>query len=583
MNKFVKSILALGVASAFGLSAVNAATYQVIDKGDVATLKYTYSQQENNAGDMVISGTKVYNFPVQFQYLDQDDFDAIERMAELQHENVHELEDLEDKDALEAGNPTANDLAWTVRYLQGNNNSSLYQKVGDTVAMTNFGDSSEEIQVFDTQFEGTNDLTRSTVDYINGITNEGWIYGNGSAPYLPMPFTKSDGEEVTYWVRDFTTRGYFSIDNGETIIPVMPPESRFGGESAIVDISDSRYAIGYASVDIDEDKLETIEDESGGCSDPDNLDDVPFEVCVQGLSANLYDLRAYKWTLDNNGAVSSEDLGLLVTPHEDDTRAYTSVAQAVNNHGVVVGYAHGWEDENETSPSKNQFRDLYAVVYKDGRVVDFTEDHSKEFDSRAYDINDAGIAVGHVTKYVNGEPRTKFYYVDTSDLENMTMVQPDDYFNGSSSTAKAINENGIIVGDGEVETHNDSTTNPRRRHGFMYDINSGVFTDLNNFLPCDSAYTIIEAVDINDLNEISATSIVKVPRRDAKGELMYGDDGEQLMEDVVRAVKLVPIDGEIEDCSQVEEKVDRQGAGLGFVSLFALFSFGLIRRLTSKR
>ena len=84
-------MLALGVASAFGLSAVNAATYQVIDKGDVASLKYTYSQQENNAGNMVLSGTNVYNFPIQFQYLDQEDFDAIERLAELQNENVNEF------------------------------------------------------------------------------------------------------------------------------------------------------------------------------------------------------------------------------------------------------------------------------------------------------------------------------------------------------------------------------------------------------------------------------------------------------------------------------------------------------------
>ena len=69
MNKFVKSILALGITSALGLSAVNAATYQVIDKGDVSSLKYTYSQEENNNGEAAISGTDIYNFPVQFQYL----------------------------------------------------------------------------------------------------------------------------------------------------------------------------------------------------------------------------------------------------------------------------------------------------------------------------------------------------------------------------------------------------------------------------------------------------------------------------------------------------------------------------------
>lgn len=119
MNKFVKSILALGITSALGLSAVNAATYQVIDKGDVSSLKYTYSQQENNNGEAAISGTDIYNFPVQFQYLDEDDYDIIVALAENSHERVHDLEDIEDEAALRAGTPTANDLSWVILFLEG--------------------------------------------------------------------------------------------------------------------------------------------------------------------------------------------------------------------------------------------------------------------------------------------------------------------------------------------------------------------------------------------------------------------------------------------------------------------------------
>ena len=159
------------------------------------------------------------------------------------------------------------------------------------------------------------------------------------------------------------------------------------------------------------------------------------------------------------------------------------------------------------------------------------------------------------------------------------MVMPDDFFTGSSSTARAINENGMIVGEGEFETHNDSTgANPRRTHGFLYDITAKTFTDLNSFLACDSGYTVIEARDINDANEVSATAIIKVPRRDSKGNLMLDEKGEQLTEDVVRAVTLKPTDGEIEDCSIVEEKVERQGAGFGLTGLVLLMFAGLRRR-----
>jgi hypothetical protein len=589
MNKFVKSILALGITSALGLSAVNAATYQVIDKGNVSSLKYTYSQQENNNGEAAISGTDIYNFPVQFQYLDEDDYDFIVLLAEKSHEGVHDLVNIEDEVALRAGNPTANDLSWVIRFLSSRAGNSLYQEVGDVFAMTNFNGQTELFNVFDENIPNTDILTRSTKEFISGITNEGWVYGNASAPYLPLDFTKSDAEEVTHWLRAFTTRGFFSSDGGASIIEVIPPsetdlpeDQRFGGESAILDISESHFAVGYASTSIDQNAIDFINDETGGCADPDVLDDLPFKICVQQIIAEIYNTEAIKWSIDEQGIISSEILGQLVTPHVDDAREYVNYAQAINNQGVAVGYAHGWVNENVTEPSATERRSLYAVVYKDGEVTDFTEDHGKYFDSRTYDINDAGIAIGHVNAFINGNQRTKFYHVDTN-AETMEMILPTDFFNGSSSTARAINESGKIVGEGEVETHNDNTSTPRRTHGFLYDITNETFTDLNDFLACGSDYTIIEARDINDANEVSATALIRVPRRDSKGALMLDEQGEQLLEDVVRAVTLQPIAGELEDCSTVEEKVERQGAGFGLSSILLLMFAGLARRLTWKR
>ncbi|MFB0981853.1 MAG: DUF3466 family protein [Alteromonadaceae bacterium] len=595
MNIFVKSVLALGISSALSLSMAHAAKYEVIDKGGIDIVKYSYAQQENNQSQMAISGTDIYNFPVQYQYLDDDDFDGIIQLAELTHENVISLENIEDENGLRAGNPTANDLAWVVRFLDSRISSSLYQKVGAIVAMRNLtgnaGDT-EDFVVFDQSFPETTTLTRSTIDYVNGITNDGWIYGNGSAPYTALPFTESDGNDVVHWVRDFTTRAFFSPDAGETIIELKPPTEgddvsevlRFGGESAILDISESLFAVGYATTSIKQNYLDKIADTTGGCADEEILSNIPYEVCTQALVEDMYNTEAIKWTISFDGVTTTETLGHLVTPHEDDPRQFLNYAQAINNDGVAVGFAHGWWDENETEPNTNESRQLYAVVYKNGEVKDFTEDHSEFFDSRAYDINNAGIAIGHVKTYVNGNLRTKFFHVDTNDFDGvMQMIRPDDFFNGSSSTARAINENGIIVGEGEVETHNDSDNAPRRKHAFMYDIASKTFTDLNEFLTCSTEYTIIEARDINDNNEISASALVKAPRRDAKGELMFDKDtGVQLFEDVVRAVTLKPITGEIEDCSDIEEKVERSGAGLGFISFLALLTFGFTRRSLNK-
>jgi len=602
MNKFFKSILALGITSALGLQTVSAATYQVIDKGDVSVLKYTYSQQENNNGEAAISGTDIYNFPVQFQYLDEDDYDDVVTLADGLHEDVFELNNIEDEAALRAGNPTANDLTWLISYLRSKSNFTQYQKIGDVFAMTNFNGETTLLNIFDEKFEGSDEYTRSTKEYINGITNEGWVYGNASAPYLPNAFTvvteSGDdlvGDVIYNWRRSFTTRGFFSPDGGASIIEILPPsetdlpeEQRFGGISAILDISESHYAVGYGSTSIDQNAIDFIFDTSGetdedekpdSCETQKYLDEknYTFEDCVQISVLGSYNTSALKWTIDEQGIVSTETLGQLVTPHEDDEREYINFAQAINNQGVAVGYAHGWIDEKETEPSDDENRNFYAVAYKNGEVIDFSDDHSKYFNSRAYDINDNGIAVGHVTTFVNGSQRTKFYHIDTN-AEVMEMVFPTDFFTGSASTARAINENGKIVGEGEVETHNDNTGNPRRTHGFLYDITSKTFTDLNSFLACDSAYTVIEARAINDSDEISGTALVKVPRRDSKGELKLGEDGEQLFEDVLRAVTLKPTDGEIEDCSVVEEKTERKGASLGLTGLFLLMFVGFRRR-----
>jgi len=195
----------------------------------------------------------------------------------------------------------------------------------------------------------------------------------------------------------------------------------------------------------------------------------------------------------------------------------------------------------------------------------------------SYDINNEGIAVGYTSKYINGDLRTKFFYVDTN-ADNMEMVLPTDFFVGSSSVATAINEAGKVVGHGEVETHNDSSNNPRRTNGFIFDKNTDTFTNLNDLLACESPYTIIEARHINDNDEISASAIIKQQRRDAKGELMVDESGEPITEDVIRAVTLKPTNGEIEDCSEVEEKIEREGAGFGLASLMLLSLVQLRRR-----
>jgi hypothetical protein len=618
MKSFSKNILTLGVTSALSLSALNysqAATYEVVEVDKSAT-GYTYGGKLNSNEEMAVSGSNSYNFPVQFEYFNATDYSNIVYLALTRHDYYFGLDPIEDSNGLEeranAGNATANDLAWSKLYLQEMNKSSSknpyfkYQVVADTAAMTNLDAvdenvSSTEMCIFDTDFSDvpcSGVITRSTVNVIQGITNAGTTFGTASAPYLPMPeFTDTNGNVYTHWLREHGQRGFFSPDNGTTIYPVAPIETRYGGGvSAVFDMNDNGEAVGYSSYKLSEGREEDVLDPDTGCVEPNRFN-IPYEICVQYYQSGMYHIQAFKAFLSDVGDVEIEQLGLLITPHADDERAFSSQALAVNNNGVTVGYAHGWDNKNVTSPVVNErMTGSYAVMFKEDEagnkvVFDFNQLHYKfsygsvyPF-SRANDVNDSGIAVGY-THDINTFVK-KFFYVDTNLPEDeMEVVIPKDFFTTSKSTAYAINSSGIIVGEGEIETHNSSQDNPRRTAGFMFDTasDSPVIIDINTLIECNSKYNILKANDINNAGQISATAVVKSESYDSLGEPILDDSGNAVMVDVVRAVLLNPIPGgEVTDCGDVEEKVERQGASFSSIALFSLFAvFGLRRRKFKK-
>lgn len=155
----------------------------------------------------------------------------------------------------------------------------------------------------------------------------------------------------------------------------------------------------------------------------------------------------------------------------------------------------------------------------------------------------------------------------------MEVVFPDTFFSQSSSQGKSINDKGFVVGNAVAEHGSDRT------HAFLFDTNNNLFSDLNDFLPCDSKYTIVDASEINENNEILATAIIEVNVQDSDGNNILDDNGDPILDQVAVGVKLNPIDGEIETCSDDGEpdKVERQGASVGYWALLLLSILGLGR------
>ncbi len=234
--------------------------------------------------------------------------------------------------------------------------------------------------------------------------------------------------------------------------------------------------------------------------------------------------------------------------------------------------------------------------------------------SVATDINDNLFAVGYAKRngYVpeSGSAGNKIFVIeDASNPVAEFDLNSSIFFNGSSGEAKAVNNYNEIVGQIDAETTREVEGRERRHRGFIYpynvasskderrvDIFNGQawwlddLTNDGNASGNNNKYRIIDASDINDAGVISATAIrctVNGSARpyDTTAHNSYCNNAEPessgTTEEIV-AVKLIPVQGhnasDIKARGTDDHKVDRQGAGLGWLGLTVLGLLGFRRK-----
>lgn len=417
--------------------------------------------------------------------------------------------------------------------------------------------------------------------YLYSINSSNSAVGTTTGPFTPLDYTytNGEGEEITstFYVRDFISRGVWSRDGVTT--QVQPPETaEMGGESAIMDVNDNGLAAGYASTAVSPFAQERL----SNCvvDDPDAVVTRPIEICAYGVwlelfkqkasniapsyyarseylaRRSIYDIRGYLWQLDNQGEViSSTELGTLEERREEDDRDFSSYALAVNNNDIAVGQSWTYH------PERGAIR--MPAIFQNGQALPVTTSDIYYWGA-ATDINDNNRSVGYLVESRAGKLRnTAFYY----DLESAEQVNLPGFFSGSSTVPNAINDNGIIVGTGEIEA---TLSSVRRRVGFWYDSQAEQpeFIDLNETTSCDSPYFIVEANDVTDSGEVLATAL--------KTEEYVDSNGDEQTREVSVAVKLNPIAGELNNCRQQENQIERNGASFGQLPLLVLGLLGAL-------
>ncbi|NNG43793.1 DUF3466 family protein [Pseudoalteromonas sp. NEC-BIFX-2020_002] len=574
-------LLAASILATISTSALSA-TYKLTELESYDGAKKNYISDVSNSGHIIGLAENLYNFPIDVSYINFE-LDLIKtaysntkaNYEEINKEITFTLDEIKNENAA-ALNPDAH--AFMLSFLASQANNPDYQKIGRFVGINYLNSSAQEQVLFDISSVDYDGLTRSVNNLYNAVSEDGVSVGWGTAPYDKTTFT-ADGEteEETQFVRDFISRGIILSPSGAEV-PLIPEFSEHGGISTANDIvkTNSGYVVvGQVSTGIPADRQKNIDD---SCDGKDEL----VSVCIERLnithqrSGGLFDKRAVMWTLDDNlNITKTQELGLGFTPEDDESEsfAYSSNAIAVNGKDIAVGYSSvRYYDRASTIIS-------LPAYYKDGKVTEIVNQEDGWVEGQASAISENNIIVGYASKQIDGAQRYKLFY---HDIASNSTVFPTDYFSSSSSFANSINDNGYIVGEGETDVYNTSN---RRREGFLYKIGDDKITNLNDLLPCYELdgetrykYTVSEARVINNDNEIFGVATKTVEKTDSLGGVVRDTNGDIEYESVPVPIKLTPINGEVESCSDpATETYERQSASFPWYTLLLLPLVGLRR------
>jgi hypothetical protein len=435
---------------------------------------------------------------------------------------------------------------------------------------------------FDEINEDFADYSRSSYSLVRDSLHGDYFVGTSTTPFETIEYNTDDGTDYDYVVNSDLRHAFVEV-NGET--HSLPPDDDLDedyGYSDAYAINDNLQIAGFGSASFTDD----VQDYLDTCDHYDTRGDVPKEYCIYNILhtssyfTSLSQQRAIVWQIDSSGSVITTDTyDLVFEPDDDDDTYYSSRALAINSDGIAVGDSQTGETEYITRESSSSYESvLVATSFYEGETTELLP-RVESLKSGAVDINDNNWIVGYVLEESNGVARNQMFIYNYDDGETL---YPEGFFTSAAVTAHAINNNNIIVGYGEY----DSTVETNREvRAFMYDMEDEDFIDLNTYLDCDDAstYTLVDAVDINDDNEIIANARIRVPYTYINGEEYIDSDGNTVEVDKIVAVKLTPVTGgEIDECTieEIEDDDDyeRQGASWGLWSLVSLMVAGVWRR-----
>ncbi len=338
-----------------------------------------------------------------------------------------------------------------------------------------------------------------------------------------------------------------------------------------------------------------------------------------GLPGSQDEIQSHGWSSTNEGG-NTYVAGSISRKY--DGNSYTSKAAVwINNEPKLIDWdGAGVRDSLRPQGSSRDITvidgEIFAVGYnsdsderlrgaifksadngatwKSTFVAGFPYGVEYYLNSTLYSVNKNKISVGtsKLSEARNGSYSNSLFYVDDITSPNYNSFSGGIFFEGANGTVGAINNFNEVVGSIDAETHREYEGKPRAKRGFITTIDlpgkdpsreerlgfkAWYLDDLTNGLEDNNKYRIIDATDVNDSGVISGTAQL------CKEGFSSSSHNATCSGDITLvAVKLIPISGatndDIKPRSFEKEKVERSGAGLGWLSLTLLVLFGFRRK-----
>jgi len=575
-------LLATGSVSAF------AATYSVTPLPLQDTARNNFARSIDNAGKMLSVVQLEYNPPIDVEQLEEDTtfFDV----------SGDSLENEED-----ARQGVFSDIDYTtiVNYLLQNTTATTGQKLATFRTYVTDTQDISLVPGLDEVTDKFDDYTRSVEVTGRDSLNGNFIVGDSTGLVVLDPYENEDGDTINYTYRESAEQGFVQASGETKVLPAI--DTTAGGFSSARAINANLQVAGFSTVSFRDDVDDAIET----CTDDELRGDQSEGRCLFTVyngnfavprissyyintSSNylpgfvlLSEVNATIWQIDVNGdVVSTETYPLLFEPDEDDERHYFTYAYDINNQGIAVGEGLTGDRVTITRPNASGLSESerVATVFRDGETIELLP-REENLLSQAIAINDENWVTGAVLRSQSDIARSRLFVYN---LDTQEQHYPSGFFSSAGVTANAINNNNIVVGKADVDTTSDTL---RETAAFMYNIDTEEFIDLNDLVSCDNSYELLEAVDINDDNEIIANARIKATSKYVTGADIINTDGETVEVDTVVAVKLSPIaNGSIDECEipEDEQPFERSGASTGWLAFFGLFAATFMRRRVKK-